>query len=38
VPQHAAKERIRFACAILRGSPFVTVTIKSTRGTDPHCT
>src|SRR5215216_752415 len=34
VPQHAAKERIRFACAILRTSPFVTD--KSPRGTDPH--
>src|SRR5438477_5271301 len=36
VPQHAANERIRFAYAILRGSPFVT--IKSCRGTDPHST
>ncbi len=36
VPQHAAKERIRFACAILRGSPFVTD--RSSRGTDPHVT
>src|SRR6478672_3753632 len=36
VPQHAAKERIRFAYGILRGSPFVTIT--SCRGTDPHCT
>jgi hypothetical protein len=34
VPQHAAKERIRFACAILRGSPFVTT--RSSRGTDPQ--
>src|SRR4029077_4516589 len=34
VPQHAAKQRIRFACAILRGSPFVTTT--SSRGTDPQ--
>src|SRR5439155_440281 len=33
VPQHAAKQRIRFACAILRGSPFVTT--KSSRGNDP---
>ena len=36
VPQHAANERIRFACGIFRGSPFVTTT--SLRGTDPHCT
>src|SRR5262245_64686569 len=36
VPQHAANERIRFAYAILRGSPFVMT--KSARGTDPHCT
>src|SRR5882724_5839857 len=36
VPQHAAKERIRFACATLRGSPFVTT--RSSRGTDPHVT
>src|SRR6266702_8628623 len=36
VPQHAAKERIRFAYGILRGSPFVTTT--SLRGTAPHCT
>ncbi len=36
VPQHAAKERIRFACAILRGSPFVTD--RSSRGTAPQVT
>jgi len=36
VPQHAAKERIRFACAILRGPPFVTT--RSSRGTDPQVT
>ncbi len=36
VPQHAAKERIRFACAILRGSPFVTT--RSSRGTTPQVT
>jgi hypothetical protein len=36
VPQHAANERIRSACAILRGSPFVTT--KSARGTDPQVT
>src|SRR5439155_11021858 len=36
VPQHVANERIRFAYAILRGSPFVTT--KSWRGTDPHAT
>src|SRR4029453_14184067 len=36
VPQHAAKERIRFACAILRGSPFVMR--RSLRGTDPQVT
>jgi hypothetical protein len=36
VPQHAANERIRFACAILRGSPRVTT--KSSRGTDPQVT
>src|SRR5437667_6096117 len=36
VPQHVANERIRFAYAILRGSPFVTT--KSSRGTDPHAT
>jgi len=36
VPQHAAKERIRFACAILRGSPFVTD--RSSRGTHPQVT
>src|SRR6266699_1414871 len=36
VPQHAANERIRFACAILRGSPFVTT--RSSRGTDPKFT
>jgi hypothetical protein len=36
VPQHAAKERIRFACAILRGVPFVTT--RSLRGTDPQVT
>src|SRR5213076_798619 len=34
--QHAAKERIRSAYAILRGSPFVMT--RSCRGTDPHCT
>jgi hypothetical protein len=34
VPQHAANERIRFACAILRGSPRVTT--RSSRGTDPQ--
>jgi hypothetical protein len=36
VPQQAANERIRFACAILRGSPFVTT--KSSRGTAPQVT
>src|SRR5205809_4852837 len=36
VPQHAAKQRIRFACAILRASPFVTD--RSSRGTDRHVT
>ena len=36
VPQHAAKERIRFACAILRGLPFVMT--RSSRGTDPQVT
>ena len=36
VPQHAANERIRSACAILRGSPFVTT--KSAWGTDPQVT
>src|SRR5437762_7055549 len=36
VPQHAANERIRFAWAILRGSPFVTT--RSSRGTDPQVT
>src|SRR4029077_2997342 len=36
VPQHAAKERIRSACAILRDSPLVM--IKSLRGTDPQVT
>ena len=36
VPQHAAKERIRFACAILRGSPFVTD--RSSRRTHPQVT
>src|SRR5213083_2553846 len=34
VPQQAAKERIRFAYAILRGSPFVMTS--SLRGTDPQ--
>ena len=36
VPQHAANERIRFACAILRGSPFVMT--RSSRGTAPQVT
>ena len=36
VPQHAANERIRLACAILRGSPRVTT--RSSRGTDPQVT
>src|SRR6266404_164967 len=36
VPQHAAKERIRFAWAILRGSHFVTT--RSSRGTAPQVT
>src|SRR6266498_3951344 len=36
VPQHEAKQRIRFACAILRGSPFVMT--RSSRGTDPQVT
>src|SRR5438876_9510293 len=36
VPQHAAKERIRFAYGILRGSPFVT--LKPCRGTEPRAT
>jgi hypothetical protein len=36
VPQHAANERIRLACVILRGSPFVTT--KSSRGTAPQVT
>jgi hypothetical protein len=34
VPQHAAKERIRFTYAILRGSPFIIR--RSSRGTDPQ--
>jgi hypothetical protein len=36
VPQHAANERIRLACAILRGSPRVMT--KSSRGMDPQVT
>src|SRR6266436_7276325 len=36
VPQHEAKQRIRFAYSILRCSPFVTD--KSSRGTDPQVT
>lgn len=36
VPQHAAKERIRFACAILRGSP--RVMCRSSRRRDPQMT
>src|SRR5437016_13329033 len=36
VPQHAANERIRLACATLRGLPFVTT--KSSRRTDPQVT
>ena len=36
VPQHAAKQRIRFACAILRASPRVMT--RSSRGTDPQVT
>ena len=36
VPQHGAKERIRLACAILRGSP--RVIRRSSRGTAPQVT
>src|SRR5439155_16316455 len=36
VPQHAAKERIRFAYGILRGSPFVMT--RSLRGIVPQVT
>jgi hypothetical protein len=36
VPQHAAKERIRFANTILRGLPFVMR--RSSRGTAPQVT
>src|SRR4030095_633743 len=36
VPQHAAKQRIRFACAILRSSPFVMT--RSSRRTAPQVT
>src|SRR3954468_24613905 len=36
VPQHPAKQRIRFACATLRSSPLVTT--RSLRGTDPQVT
>jgi hypothetical protein len=36
VPQHGAKERMRFACAILRDSPFVVR--RSSRRTDPQVT